>query len=146
MLIECAADCRASIVLCDTHGPAPWPSDREGIAHWSRRWNGAIFKLKGSSSQFSTLQSAELATRPPQFGNPVYNIGGPLGTQLKVSPNAHVLRHALSDDNNDAFSNAIAGYGTFTTDLDQFPGGCSLLNEPFSMLTIANRQFWWPSD
>lgn len=110
------------IVLCDTHGPAPSPTDLIETASWSRRWDSAILKLKGTPNRFSHLKSTEYATRPPEFGSSVYNIGSPLGTQLKVSARGHVLRHSLADDDGGAFSHGIAGHGTYTTDLDQFEG------------------------
>ena len=110
------------VVLCDTHGPLPSPTDPVETAPWSRRWDSAIVKLKGTPYQLSHLGSAKYALRPPEFGSLVYNIGCPLGTQLKVSANAHVLRHSLISDDDNPFLPLIAGYGTFTTDLDQFEG------------------------
>ena len=114
------------VVLCDTHGPAPSPSNPIATASWSRRWDSAIFKLKGTPSQLSPLPTTKCSVRPPEFGSPVYNVGCPLGTQLKVSASAHVLRHCLVGDDDDPFSHLISGYGTMTTDLDQFEG-----NTPF---------------
>ncbi len=113
------------VMLCDTHGPAPSPTDTTKNAAWSRRWDSAILKLVGTSSQLSQLESVRFAMRPPKFGSPVYNIGCPLGTQLKVSVGAHVLRHYLEGDDENPFSRQIAGYGTFTTDLDQFEGNAA---------------------
>ena len=110
------------ILLCDTHGPAPSPTDPIETASWSKRWDSAILKLKGTPYQLSLLKTARLSTKPSNFGNPVYNIGTPLGTQVKVSARGHVLRHSLADDGGDPFSHDIAGYGTYTTDLDQFEG------------------------
>ena len=113
------------VVLCETHGPAPSPTDPVATAAWSSRWDTAAFKLKGNRNQLSSLKSAKHATRPPSFGNPAYNVGCPLGTQLKVSASAHVLRHSLVNDDPDPFSHKIAGYGSFTTDLDQFEGNAA---------------------
>lgn len=121
------------IVLCDTHGTAPSPTDLGESAIWSRRWDSAILKLKGTPYQLSHLKSARYALRPPDFGNSVYNIGCPLGTQVKVSASAHVLRHSLVDDGDNPISHLIAGYGTFTTDLDQFEG-----NVAFSLPIFAH--------
>lgn len=113
------------VVLCETHGPAPSSANSVVTAAWSSRWDTAIFKLKGNRNQLYSLKSAKLATRPPCFGSPVYNIGCPLGTQLKVSASAHVLRHALVNDDTNPFSHKIAGYGSLTTDLDQFEGSAA---------------------
>ena len=110
------------VVLCDSHGPAPSPIDQLETASWSQRWDSAILKLKGTPYQLSLLKKARLSTKPPNFGSRHYNIGTPLGTQLKVSARGHVLRHSLADDDGDPFSHDIAGYGTYTTDLDQFEG------------------------
>lgn len=113
------------VVLCDTHGPAPSPTDATEISTWSRRWDSAIFKLVSSPKQLPKLNSVKFAARPPEFGNPVYNIGSPLGTQLKVSGSAHVLRHSLLGDDENPFSHQVPGCGTFTTDLDQFEGSAA---------------------
>ncbi len=121
------------VVLCDAHGPGPSPTDPRDTAAWSRRWDSAVLKLTGSPKSFSQLKSVRYATRPPGFGTQVYNIGCPLGTQLKVSASAHVLRHSLIRDNKNPFSHLIAGYGTFTTDLDQFEG-----NSDFILISLAN--------
>ena len=110
------------VVLCDTHGPVPSPTDPVETASWSRRWDSAILKLMSTPDQISHSGSAKFAARPPEFGSPVYNIGCPLGTQLKVAVSAHVLRHSLVGDEENPFSHLIASYGTFTTDLDQFEG------------------------
>ena len=110
------------VILCDSHGPAPDPTDVLEITMWSIRWDSAIFKLRGSPNQLSGLQSTRYSTRPPAFGSLVYNIGSPLGTQLKVSACGHVLRHCLAHDDFNPFSHRIGGCGTFTTDLDQFEG------------------------
>ena len=125
------------VVLCDTHGPAPSSTDLVATAAWSRRWDTAIFKLMGVPNQLCGLKPAKHATRPPCFGSPVYNIGGPLGTQLKVSASAHVLRHALVPDDTNPFSHKIASYGTFTTDLDQFEGNATF---PHSILADFLKQ------
>ena len=116
------------IVLCDTHGTAPSPTDRPETTSWSRRWDSAILKLKATPYQLSHLKSARYAVTPPKFGSSVYNIGCPLGTQLKVSASAHVLRHSLLENDHDPFSHLIAGYGTFTADLDQFEGNIASTN------------------
>lgn len=116
------------VVLCDTHGPAPSPTDPTEISTWSRRWDSGILKLVGNPDQLSNLKSVKYAARPPEFGNPVYNIGSPLGTQLKVSGSAHVLRHSLSGDDENLFSHQVPGYGTFTTDLDQFEGSAASIH------------------
>lgn len=116
------------VVLCDTHGPGPSSSDSVATASWSRRWDSAILKLKGSPDQLTRLKSAKYASRPPKFGSSVYNIGCPLGTQLKVSASARVLRHCLIGDDENPFSHLIAGYGTFTTDLDQFEGNAACIH------------------
>ena len=110
------------VLLCDTHGPTPSPSNSIATASWSRRWDSAIFKLNGATSQLSALPTIKYSVRPPESRSPVYNVGSPLGTQLKVSASAHVLRHCLVGDDDDPFSHLIAGYGTMTTDLDQFKG------------------------
>lgn len=110
------------VVLCDTHGLAPAPTDPVETARWARRWDSAILKLRGTPNQLSLLKKARLSTKPPSFGSPVYNIGSPLGTQLKVSGRGHVLRHSLVGNDGDPFSHVIAGYGTYTTDMDQFEG------------------------
>ena len=115
------------VVLCDAHGPAPSPSNPIATASWSRRWDSAIFKLKGTPSQLSPLPTTNFYMRPPEFGSPVYNVGCPLGTQLKVSASAHVLRHCLVGDDDDPFSHLISGFGTMTTDLDQFEGNTTLM-------------------
>ena len=116
------------VLLCDTHGPTLSPSNPTATASWSRRWDSAIFKLRGTTTQLSSLPTTTYSTRPPEFGCPVYSVGCPLGTQLKVSTSAHVLRHCLVDEDDDPFSHLIAGYGTMTTDLDQFEG-----TTPFSI-------------
>lgn len=116
------------VVLCDTHGSNPSPTDLVETAAWSRRWDSAILKLTGTPGQLSHLKSAKYAMRPPEFGNPVYNIGCPLGTQLKMSASGHVLRHSLLGDERNSFSHLIAGYGTFTTDLDQFEGNAFFIH------------------
>lgn len=116
------------VVLCDTHGASPSPTDPAEIAYWSRRWDSAILKLKATPYQLSHLKSAKYALRPSRFGSSIYNIGCPLGTQLKVSANGHVLRHPLVENEDDPFSHLIAGYGTFTTDLDQFEGNTTSTN------------------
>ena len=121
------------VVFCDTHGPGPSPTDSRETAAWTRRWDSAILKLIGYPEAFSHIKSVLYATRPPEFGTPVYNIGCPLGTQLKVSPSAHVLRHSLVGDNANPFSHLIAGHGTFTTDLDQFEG-----NDDFMFSILAD--------
>ena len=110
------------VILCDTHGPAPNPTNIGEITTWSSKWDSAIFKLRGSPDQLSELESTRYATRPPAFGSPVYSIASPLGTQLKVSGRAHILRHSLAYDDRDPFSHRINRCGTFTTDLDQFEG------------------------
>ena len=110
------------VILCDSHGPAPDPTDALEITAWSSRWDSAIFKLRGSPNQLSGLRSTRYSTRPPAFGSLIYSIGSPLGTQLKVSACAHVLRHSLAIDDANPFSHRIAGSGTFTTNLDQFEG------------------------
>ena len=110
------------VILCETHGPAPDPTHADEITIWSSRWDSATFKLRGSPQQLSELKSTQYATRPPAFGSPVYGIGSPLGTQLKISAHAHVLRHSLANDDGNPFSHRIDGCGTFTTDLDQFEG------------------------
>ena len=115
------------VMLCDGQGPVPDPTDALGITSWAGRWDSAVFKLRGSRRQFSTLWSTKYTARPPAFGSLVYSIGSPLGTQLKVSARAHVLRHSLADDDGNPFSHRVDGFGTFTTDLDQFEGGTSLL-------------------
>ena len=84
----------------------------------------AIFKLKGAPATFNSLPRVTLASEPPRFGTPVYNIGTPLGTPFKVSPRGHVLRHSLYDGNGDPFSHKISGYGSYSSDLDQFGGEC----------------------
>lgn len=116
------------VLLCDTHGPAPYPTDPVETVPWSRRWDSAILKLIGAPNQFSHLKSAKYATIPPEFGTPVYNAGCPLGTQLKVSASAHVLRHSLVGDDQNPFSHLVAGGGTFTTDLDQFEGDAAFIH------------------
>ena len=121
------------VVLCDSHGPVPYPTDPVKTAPWTRRWDSAILKLIGTPHRFSHLKSAKYAAKPPEFGRPVYNIGCPLGVQLKVAAGAHVLRHSLVGDEESPFSHVIAGYGTFTTDLDQFEG-----NAAFSTPVVAN--------
>ena len=131
------------VVLCDTHGSPPSSSDRTATASWSRRWDSAIFKLKGTTSQFSPLPKTTYSGRPPEFGSPVYSVGCPLGTQLKVAPSAHLLRHCLVGEEDDPFSHLIAGYGTMTTDLDQFEGTTPFKNP--STLMYTKRQLWWPS-
>ena len=110
------------VVLCDTHGPVTSPADPFRFNAWSRRWDCAILKLVCTPDQLCLLNSAKYAARPPDFGCPVYNIGSPLGTQLKVSASGHILRHSLINDGENPFSHQIANYGTFTTDLDQFEG------------------------
>lgn len=116
------------VVLCDTHGPAPSPTEVEATAPWSRRWDSAILRLKSTPYQVSHLKSAKDATEPPQLGTSVYNIGCPLGTQLKISAGAHVMRHSLLGDDDNPLSQLIAGYGTLTTDLDQFEGNAASTN------------------
>lgn len=116
------------VVSCDTHGPARSSTDPFENIPWSMRWDSAIFKLIGTPNQLSHLKSAKPAARPPVFGSPVYNIGSPLGTQLKVSGSAHVLRHYLVGDDDNLFSHLIDGYGTFTTDLDQFEGSAAFIH------------------
>ena len=112
-------------VFCDTHGPAPPRADPVGLSAWSSRWDSAIFKLVGTPYQFSQLKCTKYSTRPPAFGSPVYSIGSPFGTQLKVSANAHVLRHSLISGDKNPFSHQITGSGTYTTDLDQFEGNAT---------------------
>ena len=82
-------------------------------------------KLKGHPEQFQSVENVELASLPPQFGRAVHNIGCPLGTPLKVSPNGHILRHATFNGDPTPFSHTIGPQGTFSTDLDQFPGESS---------------------
>ena len=125
------------VVLCDTTSPA----DPFRIDAWSRGWDCAILKLISTQDQLSHLKSAKYAAGPPDFGTPVYNIGSPLGTQLKVSARAHVLRHSLTNDGENPFSHQIASHGTFTTDLDQFKGMPPLYVR--SLLTSWERQLWW---
>lgn len=122
-------------VLCDTHGLAPSPTAPVQATSWSRRWDSAVLKLIGTPYQVSHLKSAKYAAKPPEFGSPVYNIGSPLGTQLKVSTSAHVLRHSFLGDNDNPFSHSLGSYGTFTTDLDQFEGSNT------SMLPILSNVF-----
>ena len=110
------------VVLCDTHGRAPSPIDSAEAVMWSRRWDSSILQLEGTPKQLSRLGSVEYVMRPPGFGTPVYSIGCPLGTQLKVSTRARVLRHCLVSEEENPFSQQIAGHGTYTTDLDQFEG------------------------
>ena len=110
------------VVLCDTHGRAPSPIDSVETVMWSRRWDSSILKLEGTPKQLSHLGSAKYVTRPPRFGTAVYSIGCPLGAQLKVCTRAHVLRHCLVGEEENPFSQQIAGHGTYTTDLDQFEG------------------------
>ena len=118
------------VLLCDTHGRAPSPMDSVETVIWSRRWDSSILKLIGTPKQLAHLRSAEYATKPPDFGAPVYNIGCPLGTQLKVSTRASVLRHCLVNEDENPVSQQIAGYGTYTTDLDQFEGNTALNCHP----------------
>ncbi len=106
----------------ESHGLAPRSEDGEGVARWASEWDFAIFKLKGSPAQFSSLQKVDVAAEPPHVGTPVYNIGTPLGTQLKVSPRGQILRYS-TDDGSTSPSSAESESGTYTTDLDQFGGG-----------------------
>ena len=115
------------VVLCDSHGLAPDPTDAHEIMKWSSKWDCAILKLRGSVLRFSELGCARYAMRPPAFGSEVYGVGSPLGTQLKVSACGHILRHSLKDDDGNPFSQRVAGCGTFTTDLDQFEGHTLIL-------------------
>ena len=131
------------VLLCDTHGPTPSPSNPIATASWSRRWDSAVFKLKGTTIELSRLPIAKYSVRPPGFGTPVHNVGCPLGAQLKVSASAHVLRHCLVGDDDDPFSHLIAGSGTMTTDLDQFEGNAT--SKKISSLTHSKRQLRWPS-
>ena len=78
--------------------------------------------MKGNAADFSTLATVAMAIEPPRFGAPVYNVGAALGTALKLSPKGHVLRHALFEGREDPFDHTVSGYGTYTTDLDQFGG------------------------
>ena len=127
-----------SVILCDAHGPAPNPTDAREITTWSGKWDSAIFKLRGNQDQLSELESTKYATRPPAFGSSVYSVGSPLGTQLKVSGHARVLRHSLADDDGDPFSHRIAGCGTFATDLDQFEGA-TLLRDSSQFANFSTR-------
>ena len=108
----------------------------------SRRWDTAIFKLKGKASDFATLGVVSVDSAPPAFGSPVYNIGAPIGTPFKLSPRAHVLRHSLFDGKLDPFNHGISGYGTYTSDLDQFSGKWHTYNGQ-GQLKIYHRQLWW---
>ena len=96
--------------------------DHDEVATWARRWDDAVFQLKGCYERFGHLSKVTLASHPPHFGKPVYNTGHPLGTPLKVSLNAHVLRHSIYNDDERPFSHTISPGGTYSTDLDQFPG------------------------
>ena len=109
-------------MLCDAPSRYEDATDFDDIASWARGWDSAVFKLKGSPKDFEDLNNVELEARPPKFGTPVYNTGFPLGTPLKISRKAHVLRHAFFDGNKNPFSHGIDICGAYTTDLDQFPG------------------------
>lgn len=37
------------VLLRDTHGPTPSPSNPIATASWSRKWDSAVFKLKGTT-------------------------------------------------------------------------------------------------
>lgn len=110
------------MILCDAPSDYKDAEDLEGIANWARRWDNAVFQLKGTSEKFDSLERAKLATQPPRFGTPVYNAGHSLGTPMKISWRSHVLRHAIFDGDGSPFSHAINPHGTYSTDLDQFPG------------------------
>ena len=126
------------VILRDAHGPAPNPTDAREITTWSGKWDSAIFKLRANPDQLSELESTKYATRPPAFGSSVYSVGSPLGTQLKVSGRAHVLRHSLADDDGNPFSHRINRCGTFTTDLDQFEGA-TLLRDSSQFANFSTR-------
>lgn len=116
------------VVICDTSGPGSSTSDTLGVGRWLRRWDSAILKLVGTPEHFSRLASANYAPRAPEFGSPVYNTGCALGTQLKVSGSAHVLRHCLTGEDENPFSHLLPGYGAFSTDLDQFKGNTAFIH------------------
>ncbi len=82
-------------MLCDAPGEYGAAADLNSVANWARKWDNAVFKLKGTSEHFRGLKKVQLATQPPRFGSSVYNAGYPLGTPLKISYGSHVLRHAL---------------------------------------------------
>jgi len=82
-------------MLCDAPGGYGDAADLNGVAKWARKWDNAVFKLKGTSEQFRGLKKVQLATQPPRFGSSLYNAGHSLGTPLKISSGSHVLRHAL---------------------------------------------------
>ena len=96
--------------------------DLNGVRSWARKWDNSLFKLKGIPSMFHDLKKVRLATRPPRFGSSVYNVGHPLGTPAKISWQSHVLRHNVFDDSSSPFCHDIGLQGTYSTDLDQFPG------------------------
>ncbi|KAL6718174.1 hypothetical protein ACLMJK_004262 [Lecanora helva] len=110
------------VLLCNAPTEYNSASHLNAIADWVHRWDTAVIRLKGVPGQFCNLAKVELAVQPPKFGSNVYNAGCPLGTPLRISPNGHVLHHALFNGDNDPFSHAITAQGTYSTDLDQFPG------------------------
>lgn len=109
-------------MLIDHPGEYADATDLGNIGDWARRWDNAVLKLKGTPELFQDLGRVRLAGRPPRFGCPVYNAGYPLGTPLKVSWKSHVLRHAIFNGKASPFSHTIGPQGTYSTDLDQFPG------------------------
>ena len=109
-------------MLRDSPGGYQDATNAAEIAGWARKWDDAIFKMKGNPEQFQNLGKVELASQPPRFGCSIYNAGYPLGTPLKISRKSHVLRHAIFNGNCSPFSHEIDAQGTYTTDLDQFPG------------------------
>lgn len=119
----------ARVLLCDAPDTYKNASDPNDVGEWARKWDYAVVKLKGTSEQFQGLKEIELASQPPRFGNPVYNIGHPLGTSMKISGKSHVLRHALYNGCDSPFAHHIDLGGTYTTDLDQFPGESIFLHQ-----------------
>ena len=111
-----------SVVLCDAPGIYENLEDTNSVARWARRWDSAVFQLKGTLEKFKGLEKVDIAATPPRFGALVYNAGHPLGTPMKVSKESHVLRHALFNGSDSPLSHAITAYGSYTTDLDQFGG------------------------
>ena len=89
------------------------------------------------SEDFRSLDKVDLSSEPPGFGSHVYNIGHPLGTPKKISFRSHVLRYTLFSDDKDTFCHRIDVQGSYSTDLDQFPG---MSDSEHSKVVLTARQ------
>ena len=128
-----------SVILYD----APSPQDGSAeLDNWSRRWDGALIEIKLPAG--FKLDPMTISDLPPKIGHNIYNIGAPLQTPLKVSPDGSVIRHIVDFNDPNPRLRTIRPYGSFSTTLDQFPSEYSKASptsklDLWAQMLIVNR-------